>query len=131
MEHLAIWPVLLPMFAGALLLLSGRTGEGFKRSVCLLATLLQIPLAVLLLGAATTGLQVYAAGNWVPPFGIVLVVDHLSALLLLVTAVLAVGAILYAVRGDDLMGPNFHALFQFQLMGINGAFLTGDLFRSE
>ena len=129
MEHLAIWPVLLPMFAGALLLLSGRTGEGFKRSVCLLATLLQIPLAVLLLvGAAGSGLQVYAAGNWVPPFGIVLVVDHLSALLLLVTAVLAVGAILYAVRGDDLMGPNFHALFQFQLMGINGAFLTGDLF---
>src|SRR5690606_25525037 len=95
---------------------------------CLLATLLQLPLAIALMGQAGAGLQVYAAGNWIPPFGIVLVVDHLAALMLLVTAVLAGAAVLYAVRGDDLLGPNFHALFQFQLMGINGAFLTGDLF---
>ena len=128
MEHLAILPVLLPMFAGAMLLLSGRAGDTFKRCACLLATLLQIPLAVLLMSEASAGLQVYAAGNWAPPFGIVLIVDHLAALLLLVTSVLALAAVLYAVRGDDLMGPNFHALLQFQLMGINGAFLTGDLF---
>ncbi|SES17792.1 monovalent cation/H+ antiporter subunit D [Halopseudomonas bauzanensis] len=128
MDHLVILPILLPMFAGALLLLSGRASEGFKRSLCLLATLLQLPLAIALMAQASGGLQVYAAGNWMPPFGIVLVVDHLAALLLLVTAVLAIAAVVYAVRGDDLLGANFHALFQFQLMGINGAFLTGDLF---
>ncbi|SDR91761.1 multisubunit potassium/proton antiporter, PhaD subunit [Halopseudomonas litoralis] len=128
MGHLPILPILLPMFTGALLLLSGRRGEGFKRLLCLLATLLQIPLALMLMGQAGDGLQVYAAGNWMPPFGIVLVVDHLSALLLMVTAILATAAVIYAIRGDDHLGPNFHALFQFQLMGINGAFLTGDLF---
>lgn len=128
MNHLPILPVLIPMFTGALLLLLGRRHMGLTRGLSLLATLAQIPLAALLMGQAMDGLQVYAAGNWAPPFGIVLVVDRLSALMLMVTAVLASSAVLYALRGDDQLGANFHALFQFQLMGICGAFLTGDLF---
>jgi len=128
MDHLAVVPIILPMFCGALLLLAGPRRLRLKRILGLLATLLQLPLAILLMGQATGGLQVYAAGNWAPPFGIVLVVDHLAALMLLVSAVLAAAAMLYAVRGNDALGAHFHALFQFQLMGINGAFLTGDLF---
>ncbi|WP_285274553.1 monovalent cation/H+ antiporter subunit D [Halopseudomonas bauzanensis] len=128
MSHLSVLPILLPMFTGALLLLLGRRSVALRRLCCLLATLLQIPLALLLMEQANAGLQVYAAGNWVPPFGIILVVDRLSALMLVITAVLAGAAVVYGLRGDDHLGPNFHALFQFQLMGINGAFLTGDLF---
>src|SRR5690606_23293609 len=128
MDHLAVVPIILPMFCGALLLLAGPRRLRLKRILGLLATLLQLPLAILLMGQATGGLQVYAAGHWAPPFGIVLVVDHLAALMLLVSAVLAAAAMLYAVRGNDALGAHFHALFQFQLMGINGAFLTGDLF---
>tara|TARA_B100000749_G_scaffold65262_1_gene48515 strand:- start:1381 stop:2889 length:1509 start_codon:yes stop_codon:yes gene_type:complete len=128
MSHLPILPILLPMFVGAVLLLIARSNMALKRSLSLLATLAQVPLAWLLISASGEGIQVYALGNWMPPFGIVLVLDRLSALLLMVTAVLASGAVLYSVRGDDIMGRNFHALFQFQLMGINGAFLTGDLF---
>jgi multicomponent K+:H+ antiporter subunit D len=58
----------------------------------------------------------------------VLVLDRLSALMLLLTAVLATGVVLYAVGTAGTRGRHFHALFQFQLLGINGAFLTGDVF---
>ena len=95
----------------------------------LAATWALVPIAIWLLLLADDGqLRVYALGNWQPPFGIILMLDRLSALMLLVTAVLAGFAVLYACRGDDERGPNFHALYQFQLLGINGAFLTGDLF---
>ena len=72
--------------------------------------------------------MVYYVGNWPAPFGIVLVADHLAAIMLLVTAILAACVVLYAVRGGDLSGRYFHLLFQLQLFGLNGAFLTGDLF---
>ncbi len=62
------------------------------------------------------------------PYGIVLVVDRLAAWMLLTTSLLAVFALLYAVRGIDTEGRHFHVLFQLQLFGLNGAFLTGDLF---
>ena len=49
--------------------------------------------------------------------------------MVLLTAVLGLGVVLYAMgSGWDQRGANFHALFQFQLMGIMGAFLTGDAF---
>ena len=54
--------------------------------------------------------------------------DRLSALMLLLTAVLAVVVAIYAANGWDRRGRHFHALLQFQLMGLNGAFLTGDVF---
>lgn len=82
----------------------------------------------LVLLAGEGQLQVYALGNWVAPFGIMLLLDRFNAALLLLTALLACFALIYACRGDDERGPNFHALFQFQLLGINGAFLTADLF---
>lgn len=130
MNHALILPILVPLFAGcALLVAGGRLSLAARRSLSLLATLTLLPLSLWLVDMAHGGpLQVYALGNWAAPFGIVLVLDRLSALLLLVTAALALFALCYAVRGDDERGQSFHALYQFQLMGINGAFLTGDLF---
>ncbi|MBK3758116.1 monovalent cation/H+ antiporter subunit D [Stutzerimonas frequens] len=129
MNHALILPLLVPLFTGALLLFAHSLGRSSKRILSLLATWSLVPLAIWLLVLADDGqLRVYALGSWQPPFGIVLMLDRLSALMLLVTAVLAGFAVLYACRGDDERGPNFHALYQFQLLGINGAFLTGDLF---
>ena len=71
---------------------------------------------------------VYLLGNWPPPFAIVLVLDRLSALMLLLTALLALPALIFAMARWDRRGQHFHSLFQFLLMGLNGAFLTGDLF---
>jgi len=72
--------------------------------------------------------QAYALGAWPAPFGIVLVLDRLSAMMVLMTALVAFCSQLYAISGPDARGANYHALFQFQLMGLCGAFLTGDVF---
>lgn len=129
MNHALILPILIPLFTGSLLLIRSQLSLTAKRWISLLATWALVPLSAWLVLQADSGaLQIYALGNWQPPFGIVLLLDRLAAMMLLVTAVLASFAMLYAVRGDDERGSNFHALMQFQLLGINGAFLTGDLF---
>ncbi|HEX9802005.1 MAG TPA: monovalent cation/H+ antiporter subunit D, partial [Gammaproteobacteria bacterium] len=129
MNHGIILPIVLPLLSG-LLLLTGKPGvTPRKRLFSLLATFALLPLALWLLLLADDGTyRVYALGNWSAPYGIVLVLDRLAALMLLLTALLALPALWYASRGDDSRGNHLHALFQFQLMGLNGAFLTGDLF---
>ena len=122
-------PVLLPLVTGSLLLLSSRLAEGLRRAVGFAATLALLPIALLLMSQVADGAHVvYSLGGWQPPFGIVLVADRLSALMLLLTAIVALASQVYAGDGQDTAGPQFQALFQFQLLGINGAFLTGDLF---
>jgi multicomponent K+:H+ antiporter subunit D len=129
MNHWIIVPVLLPLVAGALLLVLEWWGLAAKRALSVAASAALIPVALGLMTIAATGeQQVYYVGDWPAPFGIVLVLDRLSALMLMLSSVLATASIVYAVAGDDTRGADFHALFQFQLLGINGAFLTGDLF---
>jgi multicomponent K+:H+ antiporter subunit D len=129
MNHLIILPVVLPLLAGLVLLLGVNRSQAWQRTVALAATAALLPVGLLLLQQANQDIYgVYALGDWVAPFGIVLVLDRLSALMVLLTALLSLPALLYASRGEDTAGPLFHALFQFQLMGLNGAFLTGDLF---
>jgi multicomponent K+:H+ antiporter subunit D len=128
MNHWIVAPIILPAVAGALLaLVSGRIA--LERTIGVASTAALLAVAVVLAGIASDGgYTVYALGDWRPPFGIVLVLDRFSALMLLLTAVLALGCLVAAVGATDRRGPLFHALFQFQLMGVNGAFLTGDLF---
>lgn len=128
MSHLLLLPILVPLLAGALLLFP-TPSLVFQRWTGGLATFVLVVLSYFLLQTAANGdYQLYALGNWAPPFGILLVLDRLSALMLTLTAGLAFFCLLYACQGTDRLGANFHALFQFQLMGINGALLTGDLF---
>ncbi len=129
MSHLAVMPVLIPLIAGALLLLAGRAGKTAERFISLAGAAALLPTALMLLVQVEGGEHiVYYDGNWPAPYGIVLVVDRLSALMLTLSACLALPSLLYATTGDDQLGPRFHALFQMQMLGINGAFLTGDLF---
>ena len=129
MNHWIMMPLLLPLAAGMLNLLLIKSGPGPQRLVSLIAVGGLLPMAILLFRLADSGaIGVYQLGNWPAPFGITLVLDRLSALLLLVTAVLSWPVLLYATGGDDRRGQNFHVLFPLQVFGINGAFLTGDLF---
>lgn len=127
-DHLLMWPVLLPMITGALMLLLPerrvQIGLGLVGSVgsLVVAGLLMARLA------AGGGIEVYQVSNWPAPFGIILVADRLSVLMLMLVAVLAVCSLIYASVRWDRAGAHFHPLFQLMLMGINGAFLTGDLF---
>jgi multicomponent K+:H+ antiporter subunit D len=128
LSHWIVMPVVLPALAAAALIML-RPRPRIQRMTSLAACAALALLAAWLTSvAARGGLHVYALGDWPAPFGIVLVLDRLAALMLLATAVMALGSLLYALRGRDADGGHFHALFLFQLMGINGAFLTGDLF---
>ncbi|MFN7309491.1 MAG: proton-conducting transporter membrane subunit, partial [bacterium] len=126
---LVVAPIVLPLVAGAALLLLERHRPGWVPVLSLAAVLALLAIDLRLLAIAATGeVQAYLLGNWRAPFGIALALDRLAALMLLLTAVVALAALLYARGGDERRGPHFHALFQIQLMGLNGAFLTADLF---
>jgi multicomponent K+:H+ antiporter subunit D len=138
-QHLPVLPVLLPAFTAMVLLIlgdhGGRTsGHGsaklrWARRIGLASTGLGLVLSALLVWQAAGGeLAVYRVGDWPAPYGIVLVVDRLGAMMLLLTSLVALPVLAYASGGWDAHGRYFHAMFQFQLMGLNGAFVTGDLF---
>ena len=129
MNPLLIAPVVLPLISGAVLMLVAPRAPQLAARLGLASTALLAGIAALLLAQSASGeVQAYLLANWRAPFGIPVVLDRLSALMLLLTAGVGFAALLYSVGGDDDRGPHFHALFQFQLLGLNGAFLTGDLF---
>jgi multicomponent K+:H+ antiporter subunit D len=131
--NLTIVPIVLPLLAGAgMLLLSGERHRNIMAAVNVAATFALACIAIALLrmsDASDTGItQVYRLGDWPAPFGIVVVLDRLSALMLLLTSILALAAVVFSLARWHRAGAHFHPLFQFLLMGLNGAFLTGDLF---
>ncbi|MCB5191367.1 monovalent cation/H+ antiporter subunit D [Methylobacillus arboreus] len=129
MSHLAIIPLLLPLFTGIFLLLLREQRIYVKRTISGISSLALIAVAAKLLCTVSDGtITVYALSDWPAPFGIVLMADRLAALLVLTTSLLALFALIYAMGGTDRQGRQFHILFQLQLFGLNGAFLTGDLF---
>ena len=129
MSHALVLPIVAPLLAAVLCLAGQRAGLTFQRWVSLLSSLALLGISMLLVASAARGdISVYAIGAWQAPFGIVLVLDRLSALMVLLTALLALPALLYAMAGADAKGRLFHPLFQLQLAGLNGAFLTGDIF---
>ena len=131
MNHLPILPVLIPLIGGALSLFveHRRHGPVVQRSVAWAAmAALAIAIAALNIGTADGDITVYLLGDWPARLGIVLVADHLASWMLLTTLLLSAACLLHACAGWDRRAPHFHALFQFQLAGLNGAFLTGDIF---
>jgi multicomponent K+:H+ antiporter subunit D len=129
MNHALILPILLPAVVGAVLVIGARHDRVLARVLSLASMVLMVALALGLFVLASDGsVRTYALGAWPAPFGIVLALDRLAALMLLLGAVLGLGVLLYASNGWDQRGKHFHPLYQFQLMGINGAFLTGDFF---
>ncbi|MCG6966650.1 MAG: monovalent cation/H+ antiporter subunit D [Chromatiaceae bacterium] len=129
MNHLVIVPLLLPLLAGVALIMPRSLTTPVRRALSAAAALALVGVSLALLLQVSGGqVQVYRLGNWPAPFGIVLAADRLAAMMVLITAVLAACVVLYAVRGADRGGRYFHGLLQLQLFGLNGAFLTGDLF---
>ncbi|MGI3171024.1 monovalent cation/H+ antiporter subunit D [Pseudooceanicola sp. C21-150M6] len=130
MTHWIILPIVLPAMLAAIIVLGLRHHVLPQRVVSFAGTLALLAVAAGLAWQASDGtITLYLLGDWQAPFGIVLVADRLSTLMVLLTALLAPLVLLYAIgSGWDRRGQHFHALYQFQLMGIMGAFLTGDAF---
>ena len=132
-SHLIVAPVLLPLATAAFMLLLGEGRRPIKAVANLVSTLAGLLLAVWLLSQihaqdTPAAFGIYLPGNWSVPFGIVLLLDHLSALMLVLTGCIALAALFYALARWHQAGVYFHVLFQLQLMGLYGAFLTADLF---
>jgi multicomponent K+:H+ antiporter subunit D len=132
-DHLTVIPILLPLTSAAVMLLLDERRRAVKGGIGMATTVALLITSIVLLRLADmmppgSGVRTYQLGNWPAPFGIVLVLDRLSALMLVLTSVLGIAALLYSLARWHRMGPRFHTIFQLQLMGLNGAFLTGDLF---
>ncbi len=133
--HLQVVPIVAPLIVGALILLLPEK-HGFRITLAVGSVLVQLTAALVLLVLTTDsmpeiwqeGVGVYTIGAWPAPFGIVLVVDRLAAMMLTLTAVVALASLIYSLASWDRVAPGFHSMFQFLLMGLNGAFMTGDLF---
>jgi multicomponent K+:H+ antiporter subunit D len=130
MSHWIIGPVVLPAFVAALMVLALRGHLPLQRIASLAAILALNAIALALLWSATVhGPEAYFLGDWPAPFGIILVLDRLSALMVALLSLLALITTLYAIgSGWDAQGAHFHPLLHFLLMGVGGAFLTGDAF---
>ena len=137
-EHTPIFSILIPAFTAFLLVLLGNPGatalshdwrQPWRRGISYVSCVLGLSTALLYLISASTGhITVYNLGEWSAPFGIVLVLDQLSALMLVLTYSLASIILWFASSDWDARGRYFHAMFHLLLMGLCGAFLTGDLF---
>ncbi|MFT3721741.1 monovalent cation/H+ antiporter subunit D [Pseudorhodoferax sp.] len=136
MPHLIAAPIVLPMLTAALMLLLEEHQRKTKAALTVVSGLLGLLVALMLLrwvnapdtGGGPGSIGVYLAGNWMAPFGIVLVADRLSTMMVALTGVIAFAASIYSTSRWDRVGVHFHPMLQLQLMGLNGAFLTGDLF---
>jgi len=130
-SHLVIAPIVLPLLVAALQLLVGgrsrRAVDALSVASCIALVALS---AVLVSSAASDGVAgaVYRIGDWPARFGIVLVADRLSTLMVLLTSVVGLVILPYALSHWQRRSGYFQPLLQFLLMGLNGAFLTGDLF---
>lgn len=136
LHHLPVLPIVVPLVAGAVLLLLPEARRAARVTIALASLIAQLAAAFSLLfltsDAATDiwteGVGVYQIGGWQAPFGIVLVVDRLSAIMVSLGAAVGLAALIYSMASWDRPAQPFHSLFQFLMMGLNGAFLTGDLF---
>lgn len=132
--HLALLPILIPLVAGAAMIPLQDQARRTKAAIGLSSAFALVIVAVLLalrVDAAADGkavVEIYRLGDWPTMFGIVLVADRLAATMVLLTALLGAASLMFAQVRWRRAGAHFDALFQFQLMGLNGAFLTGDLF---
>lgn len=135
-HHLIIAPIVIPLIAGALSMMIDGQNRKLKGFVSLVSVLLLIVVGIALVAMADSSsaggrsgfATAYLLGDWPARFGIVLVLDRLSAMMVLLTGMLGLAALVYSFARWYGAGTSFFALFQFQLMGLNGAFLTGDLF---
>lgn len=130
LDHLLVTPVVLPLLAAAAMLLVNERRRTLKAGISLGVATALLVISVILLQEAATGdaARVYRLGNWAAPFGIVLVADRLSTMMIALSSVLGLGVVIFSIARWDRAGPRFHALFLLLVMGVNGAFLTGDLF---
>ncbi|WP_026909056.1 Na+/H+ antiporter subunit D [Paucisalibacillus globulus] len=130
MNNLLIWPVILPLIAGLLFILVPKNIRLQRTlSVVVLAVIAGISITIMN-QISTNGIQTLQLGGWQAPYGIGLVADMLSMLLVLTTSIVAFCCVIFSFRtiGKEREKYYYYPLFLFLITGVNGSFMTGDLF---
>jgi len=130
MSNISIYPIIIPFFTGILLLFFHKHII-VQRVISAISLLAAISMSILLIATIRKmGVQTLNLSNWKAPFGITLVSDMLSALLVLTTNIVALCCIVYSFKGMDRDRESYfyYSLIQFLLVGVIGAFSTGDIF---
>jgi multicomponent Na+:H+ antiporter subunit D len=130
MNNLVILPIIIPVITGMIMVIF-RKNLKFHRFLGVISTIAILIVALLLIFQnKTEGIQTLQLGGWEAPFGISMVADMFSSLLILVTSIVAFCCLLYAFPsiGHEREAYYFHPLFLFLIAGVNGSFLTGDIF---
>lgn len=123
-------PILLPLLLAVLSLLAWRWVQVQKVLAVAGSALLGGITLALLLRVQAQGIQTSQIGSWPAPFGISLVVDGLSAILLFAAALVYLLVSIYSLAAIDpgRLRWGYFTLVHFLMVGVNGAFCTGDLF---
>ncbi|WP_372683454.1 Na+/H+ antiporter subunit D [Desulfosarcina sp.] len=130
MSGMLVAPIIVPFTAAALALLGHRRPLFQHVSTLVTAAVHLTAGGWLLYRVHHQGIAVLHVGSWPAPFGIALVADHLSALMVLITGVVYGAVVVYSraeISADDLK-RGYYPLLHILVGGISGAFLTGDLF---
>ena len=130
MINLLILPIILPFFF-AILLLFFKEQIKVQRVLALLGLLVSFAAAVTLIWKVkSAGVQTVTLGSWPAPFGISLVSDMLSALLVTTSILITIFVVIYSFTaiGEARERFYYYPAVLFMLTGINGAFTTGDIF---
>ncbi|MFC7341417.1 Na+/H+ antiporter subunit D [Saccharopolyspora griseoalba] len=134
MTVLVALPVLLPLAAAGLTLALGGYADVQRLLGLLVLGAIIADAAALLYLADTAGPVVLQMGAWPAPFGITLIADRLSALLLLVSSVVTFAVLIYSIGqritdyGREASSTTFHPMYLMLCAGVSLAYLTGDLF---
>lgn len=123
-------PLLIPLLTAGLLVASGARGRTAARVAVVGALLLFAGDLVLLTRVVQDGIQVVHLGGWQAPYGIALVADNLSAAMTAIAGLMGVAVCWYGLHGVNRheASDGFYPLLHLLLMGVNGAFLAGDIF---
>jgi multicomponent Na+:H+ antiporter subunit D len=124
-------PIIIPMLTGIAAILARHRSPSFQRWLNIIGSFaLLITTVWLLVVVERHGIRAVQLGGWPAPYGITLVADLFSAVMLLLTGVIGLTVAVFSLASVDPAHEKlgFHQLYQFLLMGVCGAFLTGDLF---
>lgn len=128
--NILVLPLIIPLTT-AVLTLVVRNNIGWQRRISLLgAGALFISSIVILSTVNRYGILVLQIGNWEAPFGITFVADLFSAIMVTLTGILGISIAFYSIGSIDREREAFgyHTFFHLLLMGVSGAFITGDIF---
>lgn len=130
MNNLVIMPIIIPVITGLVLVLF-RQKVKLHRILSFIAILAIIIISFMLIyQIKIAGIQTLQLGGWEAPFGVSMVADMFSILLVFITGIVAVCCLLYAFYtiGMEREQYYFYPLFLFLIAGVNGSFITGDIF---